>query len=146
MIASTLHPGHGIYSAIDLTMWAWILLDFYWKVWDDLCVSDHFPVIVKFTEVELQQRTPRWLLIKANWYSFQSLCHKKFSIQARGIQEPIKSFTDVLTGLAEESVLKTSAKPNCRTNPWFDENCKKSYWRWGGIQKGLLTKIPQWKI
>ena len=39
-----LHPGNGSYSSIDLTS---LLLDFHWTVHDDLCGSDHFPIIVE---------------------------------------------------------------------------------------------------
>ena len=43
-----LHPGNGSYSAIDLTVTdPSLLLDFSWKVHDDLCGSDHFPIILE---------------------------------------------------------------------------------------------------
>ena len=42
-----LHPGTGIYPAIDLTLAdASIFLDNSWKVHDDTCGSDHFPIIL----------------------------------------------------------------------------------------------------
>ena len=44
-----LHPGNGSYSFIDLTIIdPSLLLDLHWSVHDDLCGSDHFPVIVEF--------------------------------------------------------------------------------------------------
>ena len=40
-----LHPGYGTYTAIDLTITQPnLLLDFSWRVLDDLCGSDHFPI------------------------------------------------------------------------------------------------------
>jgi hypothetical protein len=43
-----LHPGNGSYSAIDFTVTDLsLLLDFSWKVHDDLCGSDHFPIILE---------------------------------------------------------------------------------------------------
>jgi hypothetical protein len=43
-----LHPGNGSYSAIDLTVTDPSLhLDFSWKVHDDLCGSDHFPIVLE---------------------------------------------------------------------------------------------------
>jgi hypothetical protein len=43
-----LYHGNGSYSAIDLTVTdTSLLLDFSWKVHDDLCGSDHFPIIVE---------------------------------------------------------------------------------------------------
>ena len=43
-----LHPGNGSYSAIDLTFTdPSLLLDFSWKVHDELCGNDHFPIIME---------------------------------------------------------------------------------------------------
>jgi endonuclease/exonuclease/phosphatase family metal-dependent hydrolase len=43
-----LHPGNGSYLAIDLTVTdPSLLLDFSWKVHDELCGNDHFPIIVE---------------------------------------------------------------------------------------------------
>ena len=42
-----LHPRTGTFSAIDLTLAdASIFLDNSWKVHDDTCGSDHFPIIL----------------------------------------------------------------------------------------------------
>ena len=42
-----LHPGYGTYTAIDLTITQPnLLLDFSWRVLDDLCGSDHFPIVI----------------------------------------------------------------------------------------------------
>ena len=42
-----LHPGHGFYSSIDLTIVdPSLLIDFNWFVHDDLCGSDHFSISV----------------------------------------------------------------------------------------------------
>ena len=43
-----LHPGNGSYSAIDLSICdPSLLLDYSWRVHDDLCGSDHFPIILE---------------------------------------------------------------------------------------------------
>ena len=48
-----LHPGNGAYSAIDLTVTDGALLqDFSWKVHDDLCGSDHFPIILEHALIQ----------------------------------------------------------------------------------------------
>ena len=42
-----LHPGHGTYSSIDLTISSpSIVLDLAWEVGDDVCGSDHFPILI----------------------------------------------------------------------------------------------------
>lgn len=54
-----LHPGHGTYSAIDITICVpELLLDFSWQKWDDLCGSDHFPLIITPIRSDFQQKNP----------------------------------------------------------------------------------------
>ena len=61
-----LHPGTGTYSAIDLTLAdASIFLDYSWKVHDDTCGSDHFPIILENPGPELDDKIPRWNLRRA---------------------------------------------------------------------------------
>ena len=63
-----LHPGNGSYSAIDLTVTdPSLLLYFSWKVNDDLCVSDHFPIILDSLNSTLGERPTRYKFDKADW-------------------------------------------------------------------------------
>ena len=63
-----LHPAAGTYSAIDLTMCdPYLLLDYGWKVHDDTCGSDYFPILLENSTDALCERTPNWNLEKANW-------------------------------------------------------------------------------
>jgi len=122
-----LHPGHGTYSAIDLTICsAEIFLDCTWRVWDDLCGSDHFPLITSFTKSDVQQRPSRWQLKKANWPSFKIMCYEKFISANEVNQNSIETFTEQLIDIANETIPKTSSKSHCKANPWFNELCKKA--------------------
>ena len=57
-----IYPGTGTCSAIDLTLAnASIFLDYSWKVQDDTCGSEHFPVIVEYSGPDLD-KIPRWNL------------------------------------------------------------------------------------
>ena len=70
-----LHSGNGTYSSIDLSICdPSLLLDFSWQVHDDLCGSDHFPIILKDLFGEPEQRIPRYKLEKADWQTFSILC------------------------------------------------------------------------
>ena len=63
-----LHPGNGSYSAIDLTVTdPSLLLYFSWKGNDDLCVSDHFPIILNSLNSTLGERPTRYKFDKADW-------------------------------------------------------------------------------
>ena len=66
-----LHPARGTYSAIDLTMCdPNPFLNYNWKVHDDTCGSDHFPILLENSTEELTKRTPSRNLEKANWDGF----------------------------------------------------------------------------
>lgn len=120
-----LHPGHGSFSAIDLTICdATLATDFSWYVCDDLCGSDHFPLIITKTAADTQQRPQKWKLEKANWYSFQALCYERLDGKQQDKENPIKWFTEKIIEIADESVPKTSTKQSKRRNPWFDDQCK----------------------
>ena len=45
-------------------------MDFTWKVHDDTCGSDHFPILIKNTEPN-NEKVPHWKLDKANWEIFK---------------------------------------------------------------------------
>lgn len=67
----------GTFSAIDLSFASnRILLDLEWRVDEDLCASDHFPIVVTLKKQQnpaVIQNTKGWKLEKANWDSFESL-------------------------------------------------------------------------
>ena len=70
-----LHPGYGSYSSIDLSICdPSLLLDYSWQVHDDLCGSDHFPIIIEGTDSSTQYRPQRWKLHKADWPRYRASC------------------------------------------------------------------------
>ena len=110
-----LHPGYGTYTAIDLTITQPnLLLDFSWRVLDDLCGSDHFPIVVKHQGPAIGGREPGWRLKKADWHSFRTLCDESSQL------------TDTLISIADETVPKSSATPKHVVNPWLDADCEKA--------------------
>lgn len=122
-----LHPGHGTYSAIDLSMCdPDLFLDFSWRPLDDLCGSDHFPLIMSSIGTDTQLRPPRWQLQRADWSLFQYRCDIQLGRMPLDIDNPADHFTKTLISIAEEAVPKTSGKPHHRSNPWFNDDCKKA--------------------
>ena len=70
-----IHPATGSYSSIDLALChPSLFLDFSWKVHDDLCGSDHFPIIITQLNASPILETQRWKLEKADWDTFAVLC------------------------------------------------------------------------
>ena len=70
-----LHPGSGSYSAIDLTVTdSSLLLDFSWKVHDDLCGSDNFPIILESLNSTVGDKPTRYKFDKADCPLYEQMC------------------------------------------------------------------------
>ena len=70
-----LHPGNGFYSAIDLSVTdPSLLLDFSWKVYDDLCGSDYFSIILESLNSTVGERPTRYKFDKADWPLYEQMC------------------------------------------------------------------------
>lgn len=77
-----LNPATGSYSVIDLSLCdPTIYMDYSWKVHDDTCGSDHFPIIMSSTGPRLDEKIPRWKLGKANWVQFQRQWESEYQKQ-----------------------------------------------------------------
>ena len=120
-----LHPGTGTYSVIDLTLAdASIFLDYSWKVHDDTCRSDHFPIILENSGPELNDRIPWWNLRRAKWDEFKNSCVLKLNSDANDtVDDNITYFSKTLISIAEESIPKTSSNKK-HNKSWFNDDCK----------------------
>ena len=107
-----LHPATGTYTSLDLSIcFPTLLLDYDWKVHDDFCGSDHFPILLNNIDPDLDEPVSRWKLNKANWAQFQTLCTTRLlEDTVRKADDPIESFASILINIAEETVPKTSTK------------------------------------
>ena len=124
--ATYLHPGNGAYSAIDLTVTDGALLqDFSWKVHDDLCGSDHFPIILEHLSSNSLERMPRWKFDRADWHSFETICEDELDPQVvLAADDPIETFTNIILSAADRTIPKTSTNPKSKSKPWYDNDCK----------------------
>ena len=122
-----LHPATGSFSCIDLSIChPTVLLDYDWKVGDDLCGSDHFPIIMKNIGSPLKESTPRWKLNKANWEKFELLCDTRITSNITHNNDPILEFTSILYSIAEECIPKSSCNPKHQPKPWYNDECKEA--------------------
>ena len=87
-----LYPATGTYTSLDLSKcFPTLLLDYDWKVHDDLCGSDHFPILNNIGQ-DIDEPVSRWKLNKANWAQFQTLCTSRlFEDTVRNADDPIES-------------------------------------------------------
>ena len=66
MSPTYIHPATASRSTIDLSICSpGIFLDMQWKTFDDLCGSDHYPIIIQVGVREPSTALPSWKLRKA---------------------------------------------------------------------------------
>jgi len=122
---TSFHIQTGTFTAIDLSLCSTnTILDFSWKVLDDLHGSDHYPIVLESTTSEPQRRLPRWRLDKADWNLFETLSSTNRCIdEFHSAEEAVTYFTDKIHSAAVLSVPKTSGTFRKRPVPWWNENC-----------------------
>ena len=123
-----LHPATGTYSSIDLSICSpLLLLDFDWKVGNDLCGSDHFPIFLTNLKDLPEEDSQRWKLNKADWDQYKLLCESNFSEETfEDLVDPIAHFTNILQNVADRAIPKTSTVPKQRNKPWFNDEVKEA--------------------
>lgn len=140
-----LHSGHGTYTTIDLTLCEpELLLEFSWKVWDDLCGSDHFPIVITPERPHWSEKTRYWKLSKADWPSFQLHCRERLSTAPTQSSDLNEWFTNTLRVIAEETIPKSSTKPRKHRNPWYNEECKQAIKARKRTER-IFYKHPTWE-
>ena len=118
-----IHPATGSKSSIDLSIISSnIASDYLWTVHEDLCGSDHFPLIIQNHKPLVDRHIARWKLNKADWHAYNEKC-----ISMLDEQSPIQSiaqFTDTVTCIATETIPKSKGTGRHRQKPWFSDECK----------------------
>ena len=102
-----------------------LFLDLSWNVHDDLCGSDHLPVVLSNSTSTPQPSAPRWNMHKADWGTFRLLCQEKLGYGTHNnATNPIENFSSTLLGIAAETIPKTSKQHHRQAVPWFNDSCK----------------------
>ena len=112
-------------------------MDYTWKIHDDPCGSDFFPIILEVAQPIHDNRPPSWKTNKADWQQFKTLCNRKL-VQNPNSTVLIKHFTETLITLANEAIPKTSPS-NRHNTPWFNNECKIAI----RLQKTTLCKFKK---
>ena len=123
-----IHPATGSTSALDLSICGpSLVLDYEWTIHEDLCGSDHFPVILTSNAVEEDAAPNRWNFKKADWLSFQAQCSSELTEEAvMSAEDPAGQFTDLLIKAAHKTVPKTCFSKKLPKVPWFNDSCKRA--------------------
>ena len=121
-----IHPATGSFSSIDLAICdPALFLDLSWNVHDDLCGSDHFPVILSTSASVPQPSTPRWNMHKADWGTFRLLCQAELRYDPHDITtNSLENFSATLLSIATETIPKTLNQQHRQSVPWFNDSCK----------------------
>ena len=121
-----IHPATGTKSVLDLSVCQpSLLLDFEWSVHNDLCGSDHFPVLLKTTTTVDEPNIGKYIFKTADWPTFQQMCLSDLSEETLlSYNDPISEFSKRLTSIADKTIKKTSASSTKPKVPWFDTECK----------------------
>ena len=89
-----------------------LYLDFSWQVHDDLCESDHLPIILKKLTGTTPDNPQHWKLAKADWGIFTSHCHEHLNYDDLvNLPDPVEGFSSALLSIADKTIPKTSSTP-----------------------------------
>ena len=126
----------GNHSAIDLTICnPTVYMDFTWKVHDDTCSSDHFPILIKSTEPSSEKIPRCWKFDQANWEIFKEKCRNKLT-HVETNHDIVENLTETLIEIAKGCVSRNST-PNKRNKPWFVNECQEAI----RLQRAALKKF-----
>ena len=102
-----------------------LFLDLTWTIVDDLHGSDHFPVLVQFSQVEKAPDVGWWDFRNVNWDLYSDLCASAITEEAVFSEEdPALQFTHLFTSTASKIIPKTQCKPRLPKVHWFTDKCK----------------------
>ena len=116
--ATYIHPATSSTSALDLSICGpSLVIDYEWNIHEDLCGSDHFPVILTSNAVGEDAAPNRWNFKKADWLSFQAQCLPKIL--------PVSLLT-FLSKQQAKLYIKHAYQKKLPKVPWFIDSCKKA--------------------
>ena len=118
-----LHPATGSLSAIDLSIATPSLyLDFSWQHG-----SDHFPICIHSYTTAPPVTNGTWKLAKANWTNFSSKASSNLGRNyPNDLEDPVEHFTDILTNIANSTILKSKPHSKKRDPIWLNDECMNS--------------------
>ena len=107
--STCIHHATGSTSTLDLSICGpSLVLDYEWNIHEDLCGSDHFPVILTSNAVKEEAAPNRWNFKKADWLSFQVQCTSELTKEAvMSAEDPAGQFADLLIKAANKAIPKT---------------------------------------
>ena len=104
-----------------------LALKFDWQTHNELCGSDHFPVILKTSLRDDEPVAEHWKFDRADWMAFRTLCVSRLSDELALSEDPVAQFTDTLIEIANQTIPKSHISKNKFPKvPWFNDVCKQA--------------------
>jgi len=139
------HLQTGSSTCIDLCLLSsTILPDYEWCRMNDLCGSDHYPIMVKPIAMNGNGAQQRLLLDKADWNLFRLLTDGNYDeMKMLAVDDMVQAFTNVIMSAAEQSIPRSSGVVRPRAVPWWNQACKNSHQtRKAALRRYQRTKSP----
>ena len=148
-----IHPATGSTSALDLSICGpSLVLDYEWNIHEDLCGSDHFPVILTSNSVEEEAAPNRWNFKKADWLSLKF----RVPLNWRKRQSCLPRIPPVslLTYLLKQQTKlyqKHASRKKLPKVPWFNDSCKRAIKerkkaQWKFFSNPTLSNVQNFKL
>jgi len=121
-----LHPASGTFTSIDLSISSpTVFMDFSWEVEEDLCGSDHFPIILNIIAPVSNKKSTKWQLHRADWVSYTTMCEAQLnSNNYDETLDPVEYLTSTITTIANKCIPKSTTNSLIKRKPWFNDQCK----------------------
>ena len=122
------HHGHHSFSVPDVSIcYPSLALEFDWLTHNDVCKSDHFPVILRTSLRDNEPAVEHWKFDRADWMSFRTLCVSRLSNELALSEDPVAQFTDTLIEIANQTIPKSHISKNKLLKvPWVNNVCKQA--------------------
>lgn len=129
---------YGSESAIDLSLSSPNIANlFNWTVHDDLCGSDHHPILIEYNRfIEINKRKIKWKINKADWEKFKNI---SMSGDFENIENQNKYIVDTLIGQAKKCIPRTSGIYKRPPVPWWTNEIHEMIQKRKTLRKNLKT-------
>ena len=119
------HVQSGNSSAIDLTLCSPdICPDLLWSTSNDLCGSDHFPILVQTLTQELVACETRLLMRKADWETYEALTVVGQLDESLTVDELTDDLTERLRIAASVAIPRSKGGVTKHSVPWWTDECE----------------------
>ena len=122
------HKQTGTLTCVDLTLASSnIALDITWETHLDLCGSDHYPILLKEVNNEVQQGEARYKIEDADWRLFTVLTAINMrEHEGKSVSEVEEVFRCLVIDAANAAIPQTAPKGRYHPIPWWNDECSKT--------------------